>query len=100
MQVRVGFWSVPSQFRRRKPWEWLPTSLPLPATLRENLRLDGYLEYPPATKALYIYKHPCLLQDSSPVPTAQQSASRLKVMKLVINDLVLLSTTIQFCVLS
>ncbi|GFU63272.1 uncharacterized protein TNCV_3333221 [Trichonephila clavipes] len=28
-----------------------------------------------AAKALYIYKPPCLLQDSSPVPTAPQSAS-------------------------
>ncbi|GFT64588.1 hypothetical protein TNCV_649651 [Trichonephila clavipes] len=29
-----------------------PTSLPLPATSREDLWLDGYLEYPNATKAL------------------------------------------------
>ncbi|GFU52965.1 hypothetical protein TNCV_1142571 [Trichonephila clavipes] len=27
-----------------------PTSLPLPPTTREDLRLDGYLEYPPAAK--------------------------------------------------
>ncbi|GFW09870.1 hypothetical protein TNCV_4251991 [Trichonephila clavipes] len=27
---------------------------------------------PPAAKALYIYKHPCLLRDSNPVPTASQ----------------------------
>ncbi|GFT55105.1 hypothetical protein TNCV_2325981 [Trichonephila clavipes] len=33
------------------------TSLPLPPTSRENLWLDGYLEYPHAAKALYIYKH-------------------------------------------
>ncbi|GFW69435.1 uncharacterized protein TNCV_487841 [Trichonephila clavipes] len=49
-----------------------PTSLPLPPTSREDLRLDGHLEYPHATQALYIYKHPCLLRDSNPVPTAQQ----------------------------
>ncbi|GFV22596.1 uncharacterized protein TNCV_2077881 [Trichonephila clavipes] len=29
----------------------------------------------PAGKALYIYKHPCLLRDLNPVPTAPQSAS-------------------------
>ncbi|GFW74491.1 uncharacterized protein TNCV_2413901 [Trichonephila clavipes] len=52
-----------------------PTSPPLPPRSREDLRLDGYLEYPYATKALYIYKHSCLLWDSNPVPTAQQSAS-------------------------
>ncbi|GFW03384.1 hypothetical protein TNCV_4939171 [Trichonephila clavipes] len=31
-----------------------PTSLPLPPITREDLRLDGYLEYPHAAKALYI----------------------------------------------
>ncbi|GFT98299.1 hypothetical protein TNCV_2903961 [Trichonephila clavipes] len=36
-----------------------PTSLHLPPTTREDLRLDGYLEYPHAAKALYIDKHPC-----------------------------------------
>ncbi|GFT25405.1 hypothetical protein TNCV_182321 [Trichonephila clavipes] len=40
-----------------------------------NFRIDGYLEYQHAAKALYIYKHPCLLRDSNPSPTAQQSAS-------------------------
>ncbi|GFT19578.1 hypothetical protein TNCV_2534571 [Trichonephila clavipes] len=48
-----------------------PTSHPLPLTSREDLRLDGCLEYPHATKAVYIYKHPCLLRDSNPDPTAQ-----------------------------
>ncbi|GFY16593.1 uncharacterized protein TNCV_2787201 [Trichonephila clavipes] len=52
-----------------------PISLPLPKTSREDLRLDGYLKYPYAVKTLYIYKHPCLLRDSNPTPTAQQSAS-------------------------
>ncbi|GFV76170.1 uncharacterized protein TNCV_4672591 [Trichonephila clavipes] len=52
-----------------------PTSLPFPPTSRENLKLDGYLEYPHATKALYIFKHPGLFQDLNPDPTAQQSAS-------------------------
>ncbi|GFW89243.1 HTH_Tnp_Tc3_2 domain-containing protein [Trichonephila clavipes] len=33
-----------------------PISLLLPPTLREDLWLDGYLEYPPAAKALYIYR--------------------------------------------
>ncbi|GFY24378.1 uncharacterized protein TNCV_1014261 [Trichonephila clavipes] len=51
------------------------SSLPLPPTSREDLRVDDYLEYLHAAKALYIYKHPCLFRDSNPVPTAQQSAS-------------------------
>ncbi|GFX08533.1 uncharacterized protein TNCV_4170321 [Trichonephila clavipes] len=51
------------------------TSLFLPPTSPEDLRLDGYLEYNRAAKALYIYKHPCLLRDSNPGPTAQQPAS-------------------------
>ncbi|GFV61307.1 hypothetical protein TNCV_4103651 [Trichonephila clavipes] len=50
-----------------------PTSLPLPATSRENLRLDGYLKKPHSVKAPYIYKHPCLLRGSNPVPTPSQS---------------------------
>ncbi|GFW33291.1 hypothetical protein TNCV_2859681 [Trichonephila clavipes] len=45
-----------------------PTSLPLPPTSREDLRLDGYLEHSHAVKALY--KHQCLLRDSNPGPTA------------------------------
>ncbi|GFU51861.1 transposable element Tcb2 transposase [Trichonephila clavipes] len=52
-----------------------PTSLPFPPTSQEDLQLDGYLEYTHTAKALYIYKHPCLLRDSNPGPTAQQSAS-------------------------
>ncbi|GFT17473.1 hypothetical protein TNCV_4807251 [Trichonephila clavipes] len=38
-------------------------------------RTCGYLEYAPAAKALYIYKHPCFLWDSNSGPTAPQSAS-------------------------
>ncbi|GFX90023.1 uncharacterized protein TNCV_887211 [Trichonephila clavipes] len=52
-----------------------PTSLPLPSTTCEDLSLNGYLEYPDAAKALFIYKHPYLLWDSNPDPTVQQSAS-------------------------
>ncbi|GFX57814.1 uncharacterized protein TNCV_943741 [Trichonephila clavipes] len=52
-----------------------PTSLPLPPTSRKDLRLDDYLKYPHAAKALYIYKHPCLPRDSNPDPTVQQPAS-------------------------
>ncbi|GFV26677.1 uncharacterized protein TNCV_4059971 [Trichonephila clavipes] len=77
IQVTVRFGSVPPQFRGRTLWggQRPPASLLLPPTSRDDLRLDGYLEYPPAMKALYIYKHPCLLRDSNPVPTVQQSAS-------------------------
>ncbi|GFT60837.1 hypothetical protein TNCV_3615741 [Trichonephila clavipes] len=40
----------------------------LPPTSREDLWLEGYLKYLQAVKALYIYKHPCLLRDSNPGP--------------------------------
>ncbi|GFX56751.1 hypothetical protein TNCV_494991 [Trichonephila clavipes] len=49
-----------------------PTSFPLPPTSRQDLRLNEYLEYPHATKAVYIYKHPCLLPDLNPCPTTPQ----------------------------
>ncbi|GFV04218.1 uncharacterized protein TNCV_918391 [Trichonephila clavipes] len=52
-----------------------PTSLPLPPTSREDLGLDGYLKYPHAAKALYVYKHLCLLRDSNLGLTEHQSAS-------------------------
>ncbi|GFX00054.1 uncharacterized protein TNCV_3080501 [Trichonephila clavipes] len=69
-------WLVSTPISRENTWggQGPPTSLPRPPTTREDLRLDGYLEYPHAAKALYMYKHPCLLRDSSPVPTAPQSA--------------------------
>ncbi|GFX06771.1 uncharacterized protein TNCV_3113591 [Trichonephila clavipes] len=51
-----------------------PTTLPRPPTSREDLQLDGYLEYPNAAKELYIYKHLCLLRDSNPGPMAQHTA--------------------------
>ncbi|GFV69102.1 uncharacterized protein TNCV_2929311 [Trichonephila clavipes] len=53
----------------------LPTSLPFPPTSQEDLRLDDYLEYLYAAKALYIYKDLGLLQDSNPGPTAKQTVS-------------------------
>ncbi|GFX44201.1 uncharacterized protein TNCV_4119971 [Trichonephila clavipes] len=56
------------------------TSYPLPPISREDLLLDGTLEYPHAVKALYIYKHSCLLQNSNPVPTTQQSASQTTIL--------------------
>ncbi|GFW60796.1 hypothetical protein TNCV_2672171 [Trichonephila clavipes] len=75
MQVTVQFCLVPPQFRENPGGgQGPPTSLPLPPTTREDLQLDGYLEYPHTAKALYIYKHPCLLRDSNPVPTASQSS--------------------------
>ncbi|GFV48687.1 uncharacterized protein TNCV_293001 [Trichonephila clavipes] len=77
MQLTVRFDSVPRQVKGRTLWggQRPPTSLPFPPTSREDLGLDGYLEYLHIAKALYIYKHPCLHRDSNPVPTAQQSAS-------------------------
>ncbi|GFU95132.1 uncharacterized protein TNCV_4139161 [Trichonephila clavipes] len=53
----------------------LALELSIPPTTGEDMRLDGYLEYPHAAKALYTYKHLCLLRNSNPVPTAAQSAS-------------------------
>ncbi|GFW52246.1 hypothetical protein TNCV_2426931 [Trichonephila clavipes] len=41
----------------------------------ERLEPRRLLRVHPAEKALYIYKHPCLLPDSNPGPTAPQSAS-------------------------
>ncbi|GFS47992.1 uncharacterized protein TNCV_3599421 [Trichonephila clavipes] len=68
-----------SSYNRRVEYprggQGLRITLPLSPALREDLRLDDYLEYPPAAKALYILKPPCLLWDSNPSPTAQQSAS-------------------------
>ncbi|GFU56085.1 putative transposable element [Trichonephila clavipes] len=60
----------------------IPTSIPLPPTSREDLRLDGYLENPHAAKALYIDKHPCLLRYSNTGPAAPQSASSLFLLSL------------------
>ncbi|GFX79856.1 hypothetical protein TNCV_4981681 [Trichonephila clavipes] len=51
------------------------TSHPWPSISREDLQLDCCLSYPPAAKAMYIYKHPCLLRESNPGPTAQLSES-------------------------
>ncbi|GFY30728.1 hypothetical protein TNCV_3118881 [Trichonephila clavipes] len=77
IQVTVCFSSVTPQFRGKTPGgsQRPPTSLPLPPTSLEELRLDGYLEYPHAARTLRIYTHPCLLRDSNPSSTAQQSAS-------------------------
>ncbi|GFW75556.1 transposon Ty3-I Gag-Pol polyprotein [Trichonephila clavipes] len=77
IQVTVRFGSVPPQFREWTPWgsKGPLNSLPLPPTSGEDLRLYGYLEYRHAAKALFIDKHPCLLQDSNPGPTDLQSAS-------------------------
>ncbi|GFT24355.1 uncharacterized protein TNCV_3252091 [Trichonephila clavipes] len=77
MLLTVRFCSVPLEFRKRKSrgGQRHPTYLPLPPTSQEDLRLDGCLEYPHAAKAIYIYKHPCLLRDLNPVPTAPQSSS-------------------------
>ncbi|GFW55384.1 hypothetical protein TNCV_117681 [Trichonephila clavipes] len=34
-----------------------PISLPLPQASREDLQLDGYLEYPHVIRTLYVNKH-------------------------------------------
>ncbi|GFY24802.1 uncharacterized protein TNCV_2689931 [Trichonephila clavipes] len=77
MQMTLQFCSIPPQFGGKTPWgdQRHLTSLPLTPTSREDLRLDGYLEYPHAEKALYIYKHPCFLRDWDQGPAVPQSAS-------------------------
>ncbi|GFU89376.1 uncharacterized protein TNCV_1783581 [Trichonephila clavipes] len=64
-------WLISTPILREGTWGGqVPiTSLPPRPTTREDLRLDGYLEYRHAAKALCIYKHLCL-RDSNPVPTA------------------------------
>ncbi|GFX74527.1 hypothetical protein TNCV_3214141 [Trichonephila clavipes] len=49
-----------------------PTYLPFPPIPRDELRLDGYLEYPPTAT---VYKHPHLLRYSNSSPMAQQSVT-------------------------
>ncbi|GFU78226.1 hypothetical protein TNCV_5008071 [Trichonephila clavipes] len=70
MQGTVRFCSVPPQFRRRKPWggQGHPTSFSLPPTSRENLRLDGYLEYPYAGQTADTDGRPelCPILESAP----------------------------------
>ncbi|GFW46118.1 hypothetical protein TNCV_3277351 [Trichonephila clavipes] len=61
-----------------KSAQGLPSSLPLPPTSREGLKLNGYLEHPPAANPNASTRH---LQTSmlstgfEPSPTAPQSAS-------------------------
>ncbi|GFV67967.1 transposable element Tcb1 transposase [Trichonephila clavipes] len=43
--------------------------------LTKGLEARRLFRVPPVVKALYIYKHPCLLRDSNPGPTAFQLAS-------------------------
>ncbi|GFW78806.1 hypothetical protein TNCV_4262261 [Trichonephila clavipes] len=51
-------------------------SPPFPSTnLTRGLAARWLFRVPPAAKARFIYKHPCLLRDSNPGPTALQSAS-------------------------
>ncbi|GFW35840.1 hypothetical protein TNCV_1926711 [Trichonephila clavipes] len=53
MQVTVRFFArFHPNLEGEKPGggQGLPTSLPLPPTTREGLRLDGYLDYPHAAK--------------------------------------------------
>ncbi|GFX38144.1 hypothetical protein TNCV_3837431 [Trichonephila clavipes] len=40
--------------------------------LKRGLAARWLFRAPPCRRTLYIYKHPCLLRDSNPIPTAQQ----------------------------
>ncbi|GFU19968.1 hypothetical protein TNCV_2705971 [Trichonephila clavipes] len=62
---------------RRTPWgviRGLPPSSPS-TNITRGLAARRLFKVPHAAKALYIYKHPCLVRDSNPVPAAPQSAS-------------------------
>ncbi|GFV49870.1 hypothetical protein TNCV_1391521 [Trichonephila clavipes] len=76
IQVTVRFGSVPLQFRGRTLSGWSEASyLSSPSTnLPRGLAARRLFRVPHATKALHIFKHPCLLRDSNPVPKAQQKA--------------------------
>ncbi|GFX33086.1 hypothetical protein TNCV_5042541 [Trichonephila clavipes] len=52
IQFAVRFLSVPIPILREKT-----IKVPLPPSSRDDLWLDGYLEYNYAAKALYTYKH-------------------------------------------
>ncbi|GFV97531.1 hypothetical protein TNCV_2040391 [Trichonephila clavipes] len=64
--------SCPSQRESTMRGQGLLTSLP--PTSRDDMRLDGYFEYPHVAKELHIYKQPCLIRDSNRGHTAQPSA--------------------------
>ncbi|GFV37674.1 hypothetical protein TNCV_2707891 [Trichonephila clavipes] len=59
--------------RENTLWKSMASHILFPFHQPHNLR--RLLEYFHATKALYIYTHPCLLRDSYPGPKASQSAS-------------------------
>ncbi|GFS83762.1 hypothetical protein TNCV_610961 [Trichonephila clavipes] len=46
-----------------------PTSLPLPSTSRQDLWLDGYLEYPPCRKGTIISQTPMSSHGFKPKPS-------------------------------
>ncbi|GFX17171.1 hypothetical protein TNCV_2856941 [Trichonephila clavipes] len=77
LQVTVRFGSVPPQFRGRILWGWSEAfQFSFPSTnLTRGLVARRLFTESHAAKALYIYKHPCLLRDSNPDPMALQSAS-------------------------
>ncbi|GFW49860.1 hypothetical protein TNCV_1885241 [Trichonephila clavipes] len=58
-KVTVRFSLVSPQFRGRTSGRSeVSTFFSLPPTSQEDFRLNGYLEYHHAAKALYTYKHP------------------------------------------
>ncbi|GFX13052.1 hypothetical protein TNCV_2357081 [Trichonephila clavipes] len=59
-----------------RKWSTMVSHLATPSTNpTKGLMTRRLFRVPYAAKALYIYKHPCLLRDSNPVPTAPQSLS-------------------------
>ncbi|GFS83283.1 hypothetical protein TNCV_600291 [Trichonephila clavipes] len=88
------FSSFSPRFRGRTPWggQGSPTTFPLPPNSREDLRLDSYLKYPHAGKALYIYKHPCPpVLEPRPNGTAVSVANHYT-LGLLATDLAILNT--------
>ncbi|GFS55643.1 hypothetical protein TNCV_131591 [Trichonephila clavipes] len=73
---QVGFlYSTPILRENTQGWPEATHLSPPSTNHTRGLAARRLFIVPPATKALYIYKHPCLLRDSNPGPTAQQSAS-------------------------
>ncbi|GFW68626.1 arylsulfatase B [Trichonephila clavipes] len=57
----------------------LPPLFPFHQSHERTCGSTSILSTPHATKALYIYKHPCLLRDSHPGPTASMPHARSRV---------------------
>ncbi|GFT29361.1 integrase catalytic domain-containing protein [Trichonephila clavipes] len=81
LQATVRFGPIPPQFWSRTPGgsQRPPTSLPLPPTSREDLLLDGYLEYPPCREGTIHLRTSIPSLGIKPKPTENKQPRILKV---------------------